>query len=167
MKKKQNYTEYLRKSFFQYAMVLFVSMALLVVAFFVFDYVTFVYRANRDANQKISALFAGEYDRYLENSIAFSEMPRMAELLNTKDAGAKTSVSRALYDFSNSGTIRARFLVLDASGSILLSNFTKNNQQVFADSLFAKRVLARLDGTQPDTFSLLCDADFTGGQNCS
>lgn len=167
MKKKQNYTEYLRKSFFQYAMVLFVSMALLVVGFFVFDYVTFVHRENANANQRVSSLFGEEYARYLNNSISLSGMPEMRNLLKDNSADARAYVSRALYDFSNDGTIRSRFLVMDASGSVLLSNFTKTNQQVFADSLFAKRVLSRLDGAHPETLTLLCDADFGGGQRCS
>lgn len=148
-------------------MVLFVSMALLVAGFFVFDYVTFVHRANENANRRVSTLFREEYARYHDLALTFSQMPQTALLLENNSSETRAPVSRTLYDFSNSGTVRARFLVLDAGGEVLLSNFNKPNQQILAGSLFAKRTLSRLDAAHPETLSLLCDADFGSGQSCS
>lgn len=165
--KKQNYTTYLRKSFIQYAMVLLVSMALLVAVFFLFDYYVFVIRQNESSNKEIAAQFRSEYARYLTEVESLSKGGVLSRYLKTKRPVDRYALSEELYAFANAGEIRARFLLLDENGDVVVSNFTTGNQQLFTDSLFVKRILSRLDADSPDTVALLCDVDLGSDQPCA
>ena len=160
----RNYKEYLRKSFIQYAMVLFSAMALLVLVFFLLNYYVTVLKQNETANREVTEVFDAEVRRFLEEAESLSEKEACTELLQEGTSDAKATISRELYAFSNDGAIRARFLVMRRSGEILLSNYTKGNQQIFAESLFVKRIFSRAADMKGETLTLLCDIDFTNDQ---
>ena len=148
-------------------MVLLVSMALLVAVFFLFDYYVFVIRQNESSNKEIAAQFRSEYARYLKEVETLSEGGVLSRYLNTKRPVDRYALSEELYAFANEGEIRARFLLLDENGEVVVSTFTTGNQQLFTDSLFVKRILSRLDADSPDTVALLCDVDLGSDQPCA
>lgn len=148
-------------------MVILVSMALLVVAFFLFDYYVSVIRQNETSNKEIAARFGSEYTRYLNEIKSLSEEGALLRFLRTGQASERSDISEKLYTFANAGEIRARFVLLDETGAVVLSNFTRGNQQLFAESLFIKRILSRLDADNPDTIALLSDVDLGSDQPCA
>lgn len=166
MKKKQSYKDYLRKSFIQYAMVLFGAMALLVTGFFAFNYYVTVLRQNEASNSALTGLFSTEYERYKTQADTLCTDKDLLSLMQSNASSARAHISSALYAFSNEGVIHARFVVCDADGKVLLSNYTAGNEQVFEESLFLKRVLSRAAGGQ-EVLSLLCDVEVTADQSCA
>lgn len=165
--KKQNYTTYLRKAFIQYAMVILVSMALLVVAFFLFDYYVSVVRQNETANRDISTLFRTEYARYRTEIESLVTDEDLVRFLKNAQGTDRSAISEKLYAFANAGRIRARFVLLNDKGEVVLSNFTKGNQQIYAKSLFVQRIVTRFDPDNRDPIALLCDTDVMPDQSCA
>ena len=66
MKKKQSFKEYLKKSFIQYAVVLFFAVLLLVIGFFVFNYYINVVKQNKSKNEQIET-----NENYINNGIIY------------------------------------------------------------------------------------------------
>lgn len=164
MKKTESYKEYLKKSFIQYALVIFFAMLLLVIGFFVFHYYVNVVKQNETSNEKFTTLFNEEYHRYQTAIEGFSKDANFIEALSNPSA-SKTNISSSLYEFANEGEIHAYFVVVDQKGEIILSNLNKNNQTAFIQSPFMKRMTSRIDSNKENTVGAICDVEMTNDQN--
>lgn len=166
MKKTQNYRQYLKKSFIQYAMVLFLTMAFLILGFFVYYYYRHVVLQNSQNNEEFSRLFEEEYETYTTFLDTITSDDDMRNVVLENVTSSRASVSRQLYDFSNHQTFKSYFVVVDTEGNTLISNLTKGNQLVFQDSLLLQRMKSRINTQTEKRLESICDIDFTGDQNC-
>ena len=165
MNKKQSFKEYLKKSFIQYAVVLFFAVLLLVIGFFVFNYYMNVVQHNKTTNEEVTKLFTKEYSRYQDFVDELAKDESLIELLSDGTNSSRQNVSSMLYDFANSGDFKAYFLVSDDSGNTILSNLNKNNQSAFIQSSFMKRITSRISSSSDDLVKAICDVEMTYDQD--
>lgn len=144
MNKKVKYNDYLKKSFIQYAVIIIVITVLLIIGFFAFNYYFSILKKNKDISDDITELFNEEYHNYYDeiNNISREEI---LLLFNEEDnVKTKRDISEQLYTFINSSKIKGYYVLLDEDINIILSNLNKENQNIFNNSLFLRRVMSRI-----------------------
>ena len=144
MNKKVKYNDYLKKSFIQYAVIIIVITVLLIIGFFAFNYYFSILKKNKDVSDEITELFNEEYHNYYDeiNNISKEEI---LLLFNEEDnVKTKRNISEQLYNFINSSKIKGYYVLLDDNRNIILSNLNKENQNIFNNSLFLRRVMSRI-----------------------
>ena len=165
MKKKQDIKEYLKKTFIQYAMVLFFAMAFLVIVFFALNYYISVVRQNEISNATFTSLFRKEYQRYQESAESFAKQKELINTTKQTSTTDRTKMGEDLYTFANSGDIKSYFVVTDVNDEVLLSNLTKGNQTTFKESLFYHRAKSLLINRSDSVLGMICDVELVNDQS--
>lgn len=164
MKKKTGYKYYLKKSFIQYAIILFVAMSLLVIGFFVFNFYMNVVKQNETSNKECTTLFVEEYSRYEEGIEKLINDEDIIKTTSDNSSNNRTEASSKLYEFANHKEIKSYFIIVDNKGDSILSNMTKGNQLSFSTSPFLKRVISRIDSNPDQLITTICDVETTNDQ---
>jgi len=167
MSKKIQYNDYLKKSFIQYAIVIIISIMLLIIGFFAFNYYLSVIKQNRESNELISDLFEEEYNNYKDKIISLCSENTTNRIFDDNDnvTTYKRHLSESLYSFVNNNKLKGYYVVIDKDEEIILSNFNKDNQEIFLNSLFFRKTISRLNDYK-FVDSYVNDLDFVKNQDC-
>lgn len=147
--KSNQYKDYIKKSFFKYALSIISVLFVLVLLFLLINVQWIISGPNKKNHIHLSGILDQQLLAYQQGLTGLNQNQDLLAALTSKDSASVTAANRLLYDFTNTQTLRSSFILTDQKGRIISSNLFTGNQEIFHDSNTFRRMTSQMQ-EQPD-----------------
>jgi len=140
--KPQKFSDFMRKTFFYYAIGFSIVLFLLLALIFMFTYQQST-KANKIFNADVSDFFGREMQEYRESIQTFSEDPAFAEAVLKKEN--LNEINQRLYSFQHNQGIKSYFVLINTDLEIVSTNLYENNKELLLKNYLIKDLSSKLN----------------------
>lgn len=163
---RESFHNQLRRSFVKHVVTILVVILLLALCGFMANYFLVVVKGCENENHELRQQLEYQLEAYYAGLDRLAESETIREAV-TGDGGAHFETNEILYGFANEQSIKSYFILLDKNMNVVSSNFTYDNQKLFARSVFLGSAVMRMNHTPTATLSYVCTAPVSAEQACS
>lgn len=139
----KKYKDYMFTKTLRYALGIVATLYFLFLVFITLNaYVSVLYSVKskeKEITEFLNGIY-GAYSSFIEESSQGNEIRKATE----GDLDAQHQANQVLYDFCNSQTIRANFILAKANGAVVATNLYNLNSEAFEESQLSERISASL-----------------------
>lgn len=165
--RREKFQNLLRRSFIGHVTAILTAILLLYLGSFAINFFAVVVKGCRNENRTLETTLSRQMAAYaggLEELTASEALRRAAA---DGDRAACVDTNQILYRFVNQQTLRAYFVLMDREKQVLSSNFSAQNQEIFAASAFAAGAVTRMEQESNTTLCYVCTAPLSSEQSCN
>jgi len=152
IQKPRKFKEFLQQSFTKYISGLLLLVALVALVLIVFSFYMSIYKDAKLTAKSLETDFLSEYHQYQEDIESLDEK---LILSLTKSDNNRSIVASSLYQISNKEPFKSFFILVDKNKNVVISNYTKNNEELFASSSFLTVSMNRLNNSNSTIMNIV------------